>query len=330
MDTHSDTHAAALLDHFGRLLGTLTIAATPLGHRQLLAWARSHGDLRVAGVEGTGSYGASLTRYLLSQHVEVLEVQRPTRQHRHRYGKSDTTDAEAAARSVQSGTHLGHPKLTHGATEMIRLLRVVRRSAIKSRTQTTNQLRALVVTSPDHIRAKLRPLSLPQLIATASRFRTASPADVSAATKLALKTLARHYVVLTAEIKVLDQVLFDLLQSTAPGLLALPGLGTDTAGALLLAAGDNPERLHSEASFAHLCGVAPVAASSGKTLRYRLNRGGNRDANRALHVVALSRMTFDPDTCAYVSRRTSEGKTKPEIIRCLKRYIARQVYKYVT
>lgn len=329
VDTHADSHVAFALDHLGRSVGSISISATPAGHRELLSWVSGLGDLHFAGVEGTGSYGFGLTRFLISHGVEVLEVQRPNRQHRRRFGKSDTSDAEAAARSVLAGTSLGIPKSSQGAVEMIRVLRGARRSAVKARTQSRNQLHALLITAPGDLRKLLSSLTFDQLLTRASKFRVSAPSDVSAATKLALRTLARRHLSLTAEISALDQVLARLVAEAAPQLVALPGVGTDSAASLLLAVGDNPSRLLSESSFAHLCGVAPIAASSGKTVRYRLNRGGNRDANRALHVVALSRMSFDQRTKDYVFRRTSEGKTKREIIRCLKRYIAREIYSVI-
>lgn len=329
VDTHADSHVAFAVDDVGRSLGSISIPATPSGYRELLSWVSSFGDLHRAGVEGTGSYGFGLTRFLISCGVEVLEVERPNRQHRRRFGKSDTTDAESAARSVLAGTTLGTPKSSRGPVEMIRVLRSTRRSAVKARTQCRNQIHALLLTSPGEFRETFSALTFDQLLRRASRFRVSSPSDVSAATKLALRTLARRYTFLTAEISFLDQVLARLVTEAAPQLVALPGVGTDSAAALLLSVGDNPSRLLSESSFAHLCGVAPIAASSGKTVRYRLNRGGNRDANRALHVVALSRMSFDVRTKEYVSRRTSEGKTKREIIRCLKRYIVREVYNVI-
>jgi transposase len=232
-----------------------------------------------------------------------------------------------AARSVQAGTTLGEPKAGDGTVEMIRTLRVARRSAIRARTQAANQLHALVVTAPDPLRAPLRKLSLAQLVASSASFRPgAQPTTLLAATKLALKCLAVRYQQLTQEITALDAQLGRLVAFAAPALVAVKGMGAETAGALLVAAGDNPERVRSEAAFARLCGVAPVPASSGRTTRHRLSRGGNRDANRALYLLAIGRMGWDPRTRDYVERRTKEGLSKSEIIRCLKRYIAREAY----
>ena len=261
----------------------------------------------------------------------VLEVSRPNRQLRRHVGKSDQIDAEAAARAVQSGVALGRPRTTDGQVEMVRAVRVARRSAVKARTQAANQLHALVITAPDPLRGELRGLGLARLVARAARFRPGPcPQTPTAATKLALRSIAVRYQQLSAEITELDRQLQRLVAAAAPGLLALKGVGPDIAAALLLAAGDNPQRLRSEAAFARLCGVAPLPASSGKTSRHRLSRGGNRDANRALYMLAVSRLRWDPRTRAYVDRRTREGKTTPEIIRCLKRHLARETYRALT
>jgi transposase len=279
------------------------------------------------GIEGTGTYGAGLARWLQRRALPVIEIDRPSRRLRAQRGKSDPIDAEAAARAAQGGTATGQPKAGDGPVEALRALRVARRSAIKARTQAVNQLHALVLTAPDRLRARFRPLSPKALVVAAVRLRPPSDARTpEAATKLALRSVARRYQALEDEIALLDQQLARLVEEAAPALLAIKGVGTDTAGALLVAAGDNPDRLRSEAAFAHLCGVAPVPASSGKTQRYRLNRGGNRDANRALYLLAIGRLGWDERTRTYADKRTQEGKTKPEIIRCLKRYIAREIY----
>ena len=215
--------------------------------------------------------------------------------------------------------------------EMVRALRVVRRSAVKARTRAANQLRALLVTAPEELRAKLRELSATKLVATASRFRPGTLIDdLAAATKLAMRSVARRHRQLSEEIAELDKQLARLVAEAAPALGSLRGVGTDTAAALLIAAGDNPERLKSEAAFAQLCGVAPIQASSGRIRRHRLNRGGNRDANRALYVIALGRMSWDERTREYVAKRTAEGKSKRDVIRCLKRFIAREIYRILT
>ena len=331
VDTHSDTHVGVVLNPLGRRLGTLSVPATAAGYAKLLTWANRFGTLERVGVEGTGSYGAGLSRFLRGKGFNVVEVNRPNRQHRRSVGKSDPTDAEAAARAVLAGSATGKSKGADGLVEMIRTLRIARRSAVKARSQAANQLRALLITAPEELREKLRSLSRAKLVAATARFRPGeNPESLVEVNKFALKSLARRYLQLSEEISALEEQIARLVSKAAPHLLALKGLSTDTAAALLVAAGDNPERLNSEAAFANLCGVAPIPASSGKVVRHRLNRGGNRDANRALYMIAVGRMSWDERTRTYVAKRTAEGKSKPEIIRCLKRFIAREVYRVLT
>ena len=220
------------------------------------------------------------------------------------------------------------PKAADGRVEMLRTLRLARLSAVKARTQAANQLHALVVTAPDPLRAQLRGLSLARLVAAAADLEApAAPATAQAAAEFTLRLLARRHRHLSEEIAAVEAQLARLVAEVAGALAAVKGVGPDTATALLVAAGDNPERLRSEGAFAHLCGVAPIPASSGRTQRHRLNRGGNRDANRALHQLVIGRLGRDARTRAYVERRTREGKSKKEIIRCLKRYAARELYR---
>jgi len=330
VDTHSEAHVAVALDGAGGRLGELVVPNDRAGYARLWDWAMSLGILVAAGVEGTGSYGAGLSRFLRARGTSVQEVNRTSCQHRRRHGKHDAGDAEAAARQVLSGTAAGEPKGADGAAESLRALRVARRSAVKAKTQAANQLHALLSTAPDELREGLRGLPTKHLAAKASRFRCgAGPVDPARATKLAMRSVARRHQALSGEIAELDAHIEALVEEAAPELVALEGVGPDTAAALLIAAGDNPERLKSEASFAHLCGTAPVPASSGKVVRHRLNPGGNRDANRALHVVALNRLRRDPRTQEYLARRTADGKSKKEALRCLKRYIARETYRAV-
>ena len=267
--------------------------ATQAGYEKLLAWAEGFGSLELVGLEGSGSFGVGLARYLHARGVEVVEVNRPNRQHRRRFGKHDTADAEAAARAVQAGAATGEPKSADGPAEMVRVLHVVRRSAVKARTQATNQLRALLVTAPGNSSGIARSFH-----GQAGRHRGALPSGWlsrrgGTATKLAMRSVARRHQRLSEEIAELEEQIERLVAEYVPALASLRGVGTDTAASLLVAVGDNPERLKSEAAFARLCGVAPLEASSGKTVRHRLNRGGNRDANRALHVLALGRMSWD-------------------------------------
>ncbi len=333
VDTHKDTLAACVLDAgTGTVIGVGEFTANPAGYRQVLTWMLGLGAVEKVGVEGTSSYGAGLSRHLSSAGVEVVEVDRPDRKTRRHQGKSDPIDAEAAARAVLAGRATGAPKDNDGDIESIRILRIARTSAIKARTQAANQIHALVVTAPEPLRAHLRDLSLTRLVNTAATWRPGpTPTDTMTTTKIAVQTLARRHLALTREIKELDQMLAGLVQATNPALLQAKGVGTDVAGQLLATAGDNPGRLRSESSFAHLCGVAPLPASSGRTTgRHRLNRGGDRQANRALYIIALSRMRHDPRTRGYVQRRTTQGLNKKEIIRCLKRAIAREIYHLLT
>jgi transposase len=327
VDTHGDVHVAAALDEVGRLLDVISVPSTTQGHEQLRRWAGSFGVIDAVGVEGTGAYGAGLARHLAERGVHVVEVDRPDRKTRRAKGKSDPIDAEAAARAVLSGAARGVPKSRDGAVEMIRTLRVCRRSAIAARTQTMNQMHSLVTTAPEELRAELRDLKPYQLVRRASSFRLREHGTTVAATKLALRELAQRHQFLTAQIHRMDAELKPLVASTAPRLMAITGVGTEIAGQLLVTVGDNPERLRSEAAFAHLCGVAPVPASSGKTQRHRLSRAGDRAANYALWRVVMVRLASDDRTKAYMARRRADGLTKREVIRCLKRYVAREVFQ---
>jgi transposase len=328
VDTHKDTHVAAVLDDVGRMLGSCSFPTDPAGNAALIGWAERHGSITTIGVEGTGSYGAQLTRDLQRVGHHVIEVDRPDRKARRQRGKDDHLDAEAAARAVLSGRATTLPKARDGQIEAIRALRVARRSSVTGRTVAMNQLKALLVSAPQDLREQLRGLSSTQLIKTAARLRPgADLADPLNGTKYAMREIALRHLFLTDQLKRLDATLRPLVAAAAPALVARFAVGTDTAGALLVALGDNPGRLRNESSFAHLCGVAPLPASSGKTSgRYRLNRGGDRRANNALWRIVLVRMGTDQKTKNYVARRTTQGKSKPEIMRCLKRYVAREVY----
>ena len=327
VDTHKDTHTAAALDATGKLLAHSTFPASASGYEGLLQWLHGFGRLERVGVEWTGSYGSGLAAHLRAKGVDIVEVNRPNRQARRRHGKSDPADAEAAARATLSGDASGVPKSQDGPVEAIRILRLERRSAIYARTQAANQIHAIVSTAPESLRASWRGLSFAVAVARAARLRNVTATDAASATQTALRGLARRWQQLDREVAVLDQHLAGLVTKTAPALLALHGVGVDVAGALLVAAGDNPERLENEASFAALCGVSPIDASSGRQHRHRLNRGGNRDANRALWVIAFVRFRSDLRTHAYIEKRKSNGLSKLEILRCLKRYIAREVFK---
>jgi len=327
VDTHRDVHVAAALDPLGGLLGVESFEATPIGYRSLVSWLSSFGNLTRVGVEGTGAYGAGLARFLRRVGVEVIEVDRPNRQARRHQGKSDGADAVEAARAVLSGRASGVAKTRDGQVEAIRTLLVAKRSARDARIRALNQIRHLSFTGPDELRARLKGLSSAAVAAKAARLRARRGDPVVFATTVSLATLGRRVLALDDETTRIDELLGELVATTAPNLLEIYGVGVDTAAVLLVTAGDNPERLRSEAAFAHLCGVSPVPASSGKVQRNRLNRGGDRQANQALWRIVMTRMSFDPRTRAYVDRRTKEGRSKREVIRILKRYVVREVYR---
>jgi transposase len=330
VDTHGEAHHAAVIDPLGRHLADREFPATTAGYRNLESWLRSHGTVTAVGIEGTGAYGAELARTLTRSGLKVIEVDRPDRKTRRLRGKSDPIDAYAAAKAVTSGRSTGTPKTRDGIVEAIRALRVPHRSAVKARTQAINQARQLLVTAPESVRAPLRNRSWLDLARASAKLRSADLSDPAGATKAALRRLGRRILALTDEIEELNQALADLTTRAAPELLALKGVGPNVAGQLLATTGDNPERLNSEAAFAHLCGVAPIPASTGRKDRHRLNRGGDRAANHALHTIVLCRMRWDPRTRDYVERRTQQGLSKKDIVRCLKRYAAREVYKTLT
>jgi transposase len=322
-------HVAAALDRLGGLLGVREFPAAAAGYAGLLDWLGGFGTVALAGVEGTGSYGAGLARHLAAAGVRVVEVDRADRQDRRRQGKSDPLDAVSAARAALSGRAAGAPKGRDGAVEAIRVLMVARRSARHERTQAINQARALIVTGPDELRPRFARHTPAQLVAALAALRP-RPGDMPGyATRVALRELGRRARFLDAQIGQLDELIVPLVTRRAPGLLALHGIGADTAARLLIAAGDHPGRLRSEAAWARLCGAAPIPASSGKVTRWRLNRGGDREASHALWRIVITRMGSHPATRAYVDRRAKEGLSKKEIIRCLKRYVAREVYPYL-
>lgn len=326
VDTHRDTHTAAALDARGQLLGSMTFPADRHGQQHLVSWLQHLGSVTAVGVEGTGSYGATLARSLRAANLTVIEVDRPDRRTRRRLGKSDPIDAVAAARAVQAGTATTIPKTRDGVVESIRALHVTRRGAVKARTAAINALQQMVITAPNLLRDQLDGLSSTMLVKTCARLRPGPDLrDPTQTTKLALRQLARRILMLTAEITDTTAALNTLVQHTAPRLLDQLGVGVDVAAQLLITAGDNPTRLRSDAAFAALCGASPLPASSGRTDRHRLNRGGDRQANCALHRIVLTRMSHHPPTKAYIARRKVEGRTTKEIMRCLKRYLAREL-----
>jgi len=330
VDTHKDIHVAAAKDALGRVLGTRAFPATTAGFTALGAWLCGFGTVVAVGVEGTGSYGAGLARYLSAVGVRVVEVNRPDRAKRRQHGKSDPQDAINAAAAVQSGDASATPKAGIGIVEAIRMLRTVRAGAVKSRTAALNQLDSLIVTAPAAMRQSLTGLTRARRLSACTALPVAGDlADPTQATRTALRRLAQRINQLDTEIHDADTELAALTSTAAPRTRALLGVGPDTAAQLLTTAGDNPHRLHCEAAFAHLCGTAPIPASSGRTTRHRLNRGGDRAANAALYRIAIVRLRYCPRTQAYLTRRTNQGLSKRDIIRCLKRYLAREIYNTI-
>jgi transposase len=331
VDTHADVHVSAAVDMNGGVLGIESFPADTAGYGLLAGWLSGFGPVVEVGVEGTGSYGVGLARHLRSVGVRVVEVDRQNRQARRRFGKSDPIDAVAAARAVLSGTATVTPKQRDGPVEQMRVLMVARRSARRQRIESLNQIRQLVICGPDEIRVRFKDRYKAGLVAEAARMRPRRGADpVAYTTNIVIRNLARRIEDLDDEMRSIDDVLAGLIDDVAPSLLGLYGVGVVVAATLLVAAGDNPGRLRGEAAWAHLCGVAPIPTGSGKTAgRVRLNRGGDRQANAALHRIVLTRMASDERTRNYVRRRRAEGLSTPEIMRCLKRYVARETFKHL-
>lgn len=331
VDTHKDFHVAAVVDEAGRILGTETFATTASGYGALVRWLRRHGDVVRVGIEGTGAYGAGLCRHVAVEGIEVVEVNRPNRQMRRRRGKSDTVDAEAAARAALNGDASGAPKDSTGIVESIRVLRLAFCATRVARVRIANQIRDLVLTASDQLRRELDPLETPQRVERCARMRPSGDlADPDLATKTALRTLARQYQALTSDLDELRANLEQLTVRANPALCSAVGVGADVASILLVAAGENADRLHSDAAFAALCGASPIEASSGKHVGHRLNRGGNRQANHALWRIVMVRLTCHQPTKDYAARRRAEGKSPRFIARCLKRFVAREVFHHLT
>jgi transposase len=333
VDTHKDEHVAVLLDGLGAKIAELFIPATVVGFAQLLAFCLEHvgpnGRIHAFGVEGTGSYGVGLARFLRREGQKVREVHRPPRKGERRMsGKSDTIDAEHAARQILTGAGTAAPKTADGAIEALRLLKIARDTAVKARSTAMIALKATLVTANDELRAELEPLTDYKLVeACAALASERSLADPDTAMHHVLGSLARRWLVLHDEIKVHSKHLNAQTKAVAPRLVEAVGVGLDIAAEMLVTAGDNTDRVRSEAAFAKLCGACPIPAGSGKTNgRHRLYRGGNRQANAALYRAVIVRMRWHQPTINYVARRTADGLSKREIIRCLKRYLAREIY----
>ena len=324
VDTHKSNHIAVAIDTRGARLSSKTIPTTRQGYRDLEGWATGLGRIKAFGIEGTGSYGAGLSRELLARGHVVLDVMRPNRQLRHLHGKSDSLDAESAARSVLNGQATALAKSQNGSSEMIRHLKIARDSAVKAKSQAMITLKTLIINAPSELRDPLDQIrgriGLVRYIAAMRPGELYSP---MASAKAAMRALARRWLALHEEIQGHDQELERLVRDRAPELMDSHGISTMTVAEMLILVGDNPARIKSEAALARMCGVCPIPASSGKTNRMRLNRGGDHQANAAIYRVAIVRMRDGEATRAYASRRTAEGKTRREIVRCLKRYIVR-------
>lgn len=332
VDTHKDLHVAAVVDEHNRVLGSQCFPTTRHGYKQMLAWMRSFGQLRRVGVEATGTYGAGLLRYLQNAGVEVLEVTTPDSGDRRKRGKNDDLDAQNAAHAAFAGKRTVTPKTRDGMIESLRVLKACRKTAVAARRVALQMIHNTVVCAPDELRDTLRKLTRMELIRTLAAWRPdmTDYRNVASAYRIALKSLARRYLELHDEIADLDAMIAAIVDELAPALVTRNSIGHASAAQLLLTAGANSERLHSEASFAALCGVSPVPASSGKITRHRLNRGGDRAANSALHIIAIGRLRTDPRTKSYIAKRIAEGHSKLEAIRCLKRYIAREIFSLIS
>jgi transposase len=326
VDTHKHVHVAVAIDESGQRLSEHRIPVDTVGYQDLERWAKSLGRVAAFGVEGTGSYGVGLASYLRRHGLKVVEVNRGDRRARRANGKSDTLDAELAARSVLAGTSTAVPKSADGVVEMIRQIKVARDIATKGRTSAIITLKTIVVNAPSEMREQLDHLTDKTLIEKCAGFRPGKVTEAISSTKHTLRSLAKRWQFLDAEVKDHDRILDELTQRVPPTLREGFGIGPDTAAELLIVLGDNPDRVRSEACFAKLCGVAPIPASSGMTNRHRLAWNGHRQANAALYRVAILRMQHHEPTKAYVARRTEEGLSKRDIIRCLKRFIAREAF----
>ena len=326
VDTHQEEHVAVAIDRQGVRLGERRAPANTSGYWELERWSQDKGDINAFGIEGTGSYGAGVARFLTARGHTVIEVNRPDRSTSYRKDKSNPTDAEMAARAVLAGVADATPKSGDGEVEMIRMLKSAKDSTVKARTQAINQMKALLVTAPAGLRESLCSLATSDLASRCARFRPGHTDNPTVAAKYALRSLACRYRQLSKEIHSQKVELSRLTRIASPALISVFGIGSDTAATLLITAGSNPERLHLKAAFAALCGVSPIPASSGKTNRHRLNRVGDRQANAALYRIVVVRLRHDGRTRAYMQRRTGEGMSKTEVIRCLKRYVVREVF----
>jgi transposase len=328
VDTHKETHHAAVLGEHGALLEVREFPADTAGYAELTDWIEGFGQVGAVGIESTGSYGAGLTRFLRERSFDVREINQPHHHTKARVGKDDAIDAEAAARKVLSGSSAVTPKDTTGIVESIRMLQVARRSAVKSRTIALNQFQGVLVTAPATLRESIKGRWTRVKVRQCAVLRPDLDrlCEPLQAAKVALRSICRRIQDLDEEIALLDVQLHQLVKQCCPSLLGRVGIGVQHAAQLIVTAGENLDRLDNEAAFARLCGVAPVPASSGKTRRMRLHKGGDRQANRALHLIVVVRLRYDERTRNYMARRTQEGLSKRDVMRCLKRFVAREVF----
>ena len=330
VDTHKHVHVAVAIDSWGIRLRDQAFVADSGGYQALITWAETHGRIEAFGVEGTGSYGAGLARAVRRAGHRVVEVNRGARRTRRAAGKSDTIDAEVAARSVLAGQSTAIPKTADGAVEMMRQLKITRDTAVKARTTAMHTLKQIVVNAPPHLREALHALTDHGLLTRCAGLRPGPLDTPTASAKHTLRALARRWMALTEEMAIHDQHLTRLTTETSPTLREGFGVGAHTAAQMLIIFGDTPDRIRSEAAFAKLCGACPIPASSGMTTgRHRLYRGGHRQANAALHRTVVVRMRLHQPTVDDVARRTAGGRTRREIIRCLTRFLAREIYQRV-
>jgi transposase len=326
VDTHKHVHVAVAIDALGIRLATLSASADRAGYAELVAWARSLGTVEAFGIEGTGSYGVGLASHIRRHAIRVVEVSHCDRRKRRNNGKSDTIDAETAARSVLAGIATAVPKTADGSAEMVRQIKVARDTAVKAKSAAIITLKTLIVNAPSDLREALEPLTDRKLIDRCARLLPGVIEDTVASTKHALRAIARRWITLSSEIDTHDEALDVITKAAAPTLREAFGIGPDSAAEMMIVAGDNPTRIRSEAAFAKLCGACPIPASSGVTHRHRLFRGGHRQANAALYRIVTVRMRWHQPTLDYVIRRTAQGLSKKDIIRCLKRFVAREIY----
>ena len=326
VDTHKHVHVAVAITQVGARVASCEVAANRDGYEALLHWARALGAVHAVAIEGTGSYGAGLASFLRRNALRVVEVSHCDRRRRRTAGKSDTVDAESAARSALAGTATAIPKSADGAAEMVRQIKIARDTAVTAKSAAIIALKTILVNAPSELREVLDPLSDRTLLVRCTRLIPGAMADVTAAVKHAIRALATRWRVLAEEIDAHDAAL-DLLTAVAvPTLRAAFGIGPNAAAEMLIVAGDNPSRIRSEAAFAKLVGVCPIPASSGMNTRYRLFRGGHRQANAALYRIVIVRIQWHQPTQDYLARRTRDGLSKKDIIRCRKRYVAREVF----